>query len=88
MLVPHRYCSPAVRKVEVPRTAIQPMSMSAVKTIPISFRVSPEFKALLLAAAKRENRSQVNMLEHLLFEFCREKGVTAQAAPQVITKKK
>lgn len=62
--------------------------MSGAKTIPISFRVSPEFKALLMAAAELENRSQVNMLEHLLFEFCRKKGVTAKTAPQVIIKKK
>jgi hypothetical protein len=45
--------------------------MAATKTIPMSFRVTPQFKAMLEAAATRENRSQANMLEHLLMEFCR-----------------
>jgi hypothetical protein len=45
--------------------------MAATKTIPMSFRVTPQFKAMLEAAARRENRSQANMLEHLLMEFCR-----------------
>ena len=50
--------------------------MAADKTIPISFRVTPRFKALLEAAAAQDNRSQTNMLETLLFAHCRERGLT------------
>jgi uncharacterized protein (DUF1778 family) len=51
--------------------------MTAEKTISMSFRVSPKFKALLEAAAARENRSFTNMLETLLFAHCdKAKGTT------------
>ena len=51
--------------------------MPAEKTIAISFRVSPRFKLLLEAAAAREHRSQTNMLESLLFNYCEQKGLDA-----------
>lgn len=51
--------------------------MPAEKTIAVSFRVSPRFKLLLEAAAARERRSQTNMLETLLFDFCEQQGITA-----------
>lgn len=44
--------------------------MAREKTISISFRVSPRFKAMLQLAATRENRSCTNMLEVLLFSYC------------------
>lgn len=47
------------------------------KTISISFRVSPRFKELLEAAAAASNRSQTNMVEHLLFEHCKQQGLHA-----------
>lgn len=50
--------------------------MPAEKTIAVSFRVSPRFKLLLEAAAARERRSQTNMLESLLFDFCEQQGIT------------
>jgi len=56
-------------------TAIQPSLMTAEKTIAISFRVSPRFKRLLEEAAAREHRSQTNMLEKLLFDYCSLQGV-------------
>ncbi|WP_425258165.1 hypothetical protein ACPOLB_21915 [Rubrivivax sp. RP6-9] len=49
--------------------------MTAEKTISVSFRVSPRFKALLEAAATHENRSRTNMLETLLFAHCEKKGI-------------
>jgi hypothetical protein len=49
--------------------------MAAEKTVSVSFRVSPEFKALLEAAAQAERRSQTNMLETLLLEYCRKHGI-------------
>ena len=51
------------------------LTMSAEKTIAVSFRVSPRFKLLLEAAASREHRSQTNMLETLLFDFCEQRGI-------------
>jgi len=50
--------------------------MPAEKTVAISFRVSPRFKQLLEAAASQERRSQTNMLETLLFDYCKERGIT------------
>lgn len=49
--------------------------MAAAKTVSVSFRVSPRFKALLEAAATHENRSLTNMLETLLFAHCEKKGI-------------
>ena len=46
----------------------------------ISFRVSPEFKALVEAAALREHRSQTNMLEALLLDHCRKNGILASSS--------
>lgn len=49
--------------------------MTAEKTISMSFRVSPRFKALLEVAAARENRSLTNMLETLVFAHCEQHGL-------------
>lgn len=51
--------------------------MPAEKTVAVSFRVSPSFKQLLEAASARERRSQTNMLETLLFDYCERNGITA-----------
>lgn len=53
--------------------------MPAEKTVPVSFRVSPRFKLLLEAAAASQRRSQTNMLETLLFDFCEQKGIQLPA---------
>lgn len=50
--------------------------MSSQKNVSISFRVSPQFKELLEAAAAREHRSLTNMLETLLFAYCQQHGLT------------
>lgn len=49
--------------------------MAEEKSVAVSFRVTPRFKRLLEAAASRVNRSQTNMLETLLFEYCRANGI-------------
>jgi hypothetical protein len=49
-------------------------TMTAEKTVSMSFRVSPRFKALLELAAARENRSLTNMLETLLYAYCEQQG--------------
>ena len=54
--------------------------MTAEKTVSMSFRVSPKFKALLEIAAARENRSLTNMLEHLVFAHCEQHQLRASPA--------
>jgi len=49
--------------------------MTAERTVSMSFRVTPKFRRLLVAAAEKQNRSLTNMLETLLFEFCAENGI-------------
>ncbi len=44
--------------------------MRALKSIGLSFRVTPETKLLLEAAAAREHRSLTNMLELLVEDYC------------------
>jgi len=55
-------------------------TMSSEKTVAVSFRVSPRFKHLLEAAATRERRSQTNMLETLLFDYCEQRGIALAAS--------
>lgn len=43
----------------------------ATKSVSVSFRVSPLFKRCLEEAAAREQRSQTNMLEKLVLDYCR-----------------
>ena len=54
--------------------------MAAEKTVSMSFRVSPRFKALLEVAAARENRSLTNMLETLLFAHCEQHSLKKPAS--------
>ena len=53
--------------------------MAAEKTVSFSVRVTPRFRALLGAAAARENRSLTNTLETLLFAYCEQKGLDIEA---------
>ena len=62
--------------------------MSAEKTVAVSFRVSPRFKQLLESAAARERRSQTNMLETLLFDYCERQEIKSMPEPVPIKKKK
>ncbi len=52
--------------------------MTAEKTVAVSFRVSRRFKLLLEEAAAQAHRSQTNMLETLLFDYCTQQGIAAQ----------
>jgi len=47
----------------------------------MSFRASARFKLALTLAATHENRSQSNLLETLVFDFCRQKGIEVPAEP-------
>jgi hypothetical protein len=60
--------------------------MPAEKTVAVSFRVSPRFKTLLEAAAAKEHRSQTNMLETLLFQYCAAHGLdVGPTVPETIS---
>ena len=50
------------------------------KRIPVSFRVTPQFKRALELAAEREQRSQTNLVEKLLFDFCKKSGINVDLA--------
>jgi hypothetical protein len=60
--------------------------MPAEKTVPVSYRVSPRFKLLLEAAAANQRRSQTNMLETLLFDFCEQHGIELSTTTELTSK--
>lgn len=49
------------------------------KEVSMSFRASARCKLALSLAAQHENRTQSNLLETLIFEFCRQKGIEVPA---------
>lgn len=49
--------------------------MPSEKTVAVSFRVTPRFKLLLVAAAARNHRSLTNMLETLLYSYCEQERI-------------
>lgn len=58
------------------------------KRIPVSFRVTPQFKRALELAAEREQRSQTNLVEKLLFDFCKKSGIEVEVALATSSAKK
>lgn len=48
------------------------MSVAEHKSETLNLRVSPQFKAALQAAARRERRSMANMVEYLVLAYCEE----------------
>jgi predicted transcriptional regulator len=46
-----------------------------LKTVSVSFRVSPRFKRALQVAANSVNRTQTNFLETLVFNYCDTHGL-------------
>ncbi len=49
--------------------------MRELKTVSVSFRVSPRFKRALEVAADSVNRTQTNFLETLVFNYCDRHGL-------------
>lgn len=45
------------------------------KRIPVSFRLTPQTKRALALAAEFDQRSQTNLVEKLVFDFCRKSGI-------------
>lgn len=63
------------------------MDVTARKTEAINLRMSPAVKGLLRAAAEREHRTLSNMLEVLVLEHCRRKGITADVEAESQTER-
>jgi hypothetical protein len=55
------------------------MPRPKLKTETVTFRVHPEVKRALLAAAKAERRSMANMLELIVLDWCERKSPTSGA---------
>ncbi len=54
--------------------------MKELKTVSVSFRVSPRFKRALQMAADSVNRTQTNFLETILFDYCDTHGIDTDPA--------
>ena len=48
------------------------------KTLTLNLRVSPQFKVALRLAAEKERRSMGNMIEKLVFDYCKQKNLMGQ----------
>ncbi len=51
------------------------MKQTKVKTEVVSVRVAPRVKAALQRAADAEMRSQANMVEVMVLDYCKAKGI-------------
>ncbi len=49
--------------------------MATAKTTTLTFRIEPGLKEALRAAAAREHRSIVNMVEVLIRDYCGRRGI-------------
>lgn len=54
--------------------------MNDNKTAQVNLRMSPKAKALLRMAADGEHRSASNMVEHLIFTYCEQRGIDFEIA--------
>ncbi len=50
--------------------------MTSAKTCTLTFRIAPDLKDALRAAAEREHRSLTNMVEVLIRNYCVHNGIT------------
>lgn len=57
------------------------MATKTASRISISFRVTPRFKRCLELAAEREQRSQTNLVEKLVFDYCKTHGIEPSPEP-------
>jgi len=53
--------------------------MPTGKTSTLTFRIKPDLKDALRAAAEREHRSIANMVEVMIRDYCARNGITIQA---------
>lgn len=52
--------------------------MAVTKTEVVSVRVPPDVKAALVAAAERERRSLASMVEFMILDYCRSRGIRGE----------
>jgi hypothetical protein len=58
----------------------QEQLVAVTKTEVVSVRVPPDVKAALVAAAERERRSLASMVEFMVLDYCRSRGICGDAA--------
>lgn len=58
----------------------QEQVVAVTKTEVVSVRVPPDVKAALVAAAERERRSLASMVEFMVLEYCRSRGIGCEWA--------
>lgn len=54
--------------------------MAVTKTEVVSVRVPPDVKAALVAAAEQERRSLASMLEFMVLDYCKNRGINVAQA--------
>jgi hypothetical protein len=55
--------------------------VAVTKTEVVSVRVPPDVKEALIAAAEQERRSLASMLEFMVLDYCKTRGISAEQAP-------
>jgi hypothetical protein len=55
--------------------------LAVTKTEVVSVRVPPDVKAALVAAAELERRSLASMVEFMVLDYCKGRGIAAKQAP-------
>ena len=58
----------------------QELLMAVTKTEVVSVRVPPDVKTALVAAAEQERRSLASMVEFMVLEYCRSRGIRSEGA--------
>ena len=53
--------------------------MAVTKTEVVSVRVPPDVKAALVAAAEKERRSLASMVEFMVLDYCKVRGINSPA---------
>lgn len=51
--------------------------MALTKTEVVSVRVPPDVKAALIAAAEQERRSLASMVEFMVLDYCKVRGISS-----------
>lgn len=60
--------------------------MATAKTATLTFRIEPNLKDAVRAAAGREHRSIANMIEVMIRDYCERAGVVVQDLQKVVVK--
>ena len=58
----------------------QEQLVATTKTEVVSVRVPPDVKAALVAAAEQERRSLASMVEFMVLDYCRSRGIEVKGA--------